>query len=228
VSEARDYYNSHFGPHLIEVANANLGRRDNISLMWLIPGAVNVSPGQALTFSLLEETHRVLFLMCYFYSALLDQAIHAGLRQEHPAFDNLARYPKLVGILGGAYTNLHPANLLVAATMHMKTLSSETVTALFDDLTTFMIDEYIRFFTVEYPALTTRLQSRDAQLQAIRVVLHEAVQATTPPEPNLWRHAFTRGNTPANWQLADAMIRQCNRQLRATLARIAAVTLPTS
>jgi hypothetical protein len=226
VSEARNYYNSRFGSHLIEVANADLGRSNSISLVWLIPGAVNASPGQARTFSALEETHRVLFLMCYFYSALLDQAIHAGLRQEHSAFDNLARYPKLVGILGSAYTNLHPANLLVAATMHMNTLSSATVTALFDDLTTFMIDEYIRFFTVEYSALTTQLQSHDAQLQAIRVVLHEAVQATTPPEPNLWRHAFTLGNTPVNWQLADAMIRQCNRQLRATLHRMATVTRP--
>lgn len=226
MSEGRDYYSSRFGLQLIKVANADAGWRNSISLVGLIPGAVNATPGQARAFSLLEEKDRVMFLMCYFYSTLLDQAIHSGLRQEHSAFDNLARYPKLVGILGSACTNLHPANLLLAVTMHMDTLSSDTVTGLFDDVTTLMLNEYVRFFTLEYPALTDRLQGHDAQLQAIRIVLQEAVQATTPPEPNLWRHAFALGNTPANWPLAGAMIRQCNSQLRATLERMATVTHP--
>jgi hypothetical protein len=218
VSEATDYYNTLFGPQLLEVAHADSGWRDRISLVGLIPGATNATPEQARAFASLEEKHRVLFLMCYFYSALLDQAIHAGLREEHPAFDNLARYPKLVGILGSAWSNLNPANLLVAATLHMQTLSSEAVLTLFGELTSFMADEYVRFFTVEYPAHTDHLRSQEAQQRAIHLVLREAVQATTPPEPDLWRHAFSLGKTPADWSLAETMIRTCNQALQKKLA----------
>lgn len=226
VSEAAEYYRSRFGNDLINIANADPGWRDSISLVGLIPGATNATPGQARAFSVLEEKHRVLFLMCYFYSALLDQAIHAGLRREHFVFNSLARYPKLVGILGSAYTNLHPAHLLVAVTIHMKTLSSETVVGLFDDLTGFMVNEYVRFFTVEYPTLTDHLQTHEAQLNAIRTVLCEAVHATTPPEPNLWSYVFSLGNTPVNWTLAEALILECNRQFRAALDRMADASRP--
>lgn len=218
VSEATDYYNTQFGPQLIEVAKDWWG--DRISLVGLIPGAVNATPGQARAFSSLEEKHRVLFLMCYFYSALLDQSVHCSLHEEHFAFDNLARYPKLVGILSGAYTNQHPANLLVAVTVNMQTISSEAVTALFDDLTKFMVNEYVRFFSVEYPAHTAQLQSPVSQQRAIRTVLQEVVQATTSPEPELWSHAFTLGNAPANWSLAEALICTCNRRFREKLAEV--------
>jgi hypothetical protein len=221
MSEAKDYYNTLFGPQLLEVAHADSGWSDRISLVGLIPGAPNATPGQARAFASLEEKHRLRFLMCYFYSALLDQAIHAGLREEHPAFDNLARYPKLVGILGSAWSNLHPANLLVAATLHMQTLSSEAVLTLFDEITSFMADEYIRFFTVEYPAQTDHLRSQEAQQTAIHAVLREAIQVTTPPEPDLWRDAFNRGNRPAKWPLAEAMIQKANTQFSKTLEELA-------
>lgn len=217
MSEASDYYNTIFGPQLVAVANADPGWRSSISLVGLIPGAGNAFPGQAKAFCSLEERHRVMFLMCYFYSALLDQAIHASLREEHAAFDELAQYPKLVGILGSAYTNLHPAHLLVAVTVHMKSLSDETVRVLFDELTEFMLNEYARFFTVEYPAMTKHLQNTDDQRRAIRTVFQEVVLATTAPEPELWRHAFARGTTPAKWPLASAMIRTCNQRFKERL-----------
>ncbi len=222
MSEAKDYYNTLFGPQLLKVAQADSGWRDRISLVGLIPGATNATPGQARAFASLEGRHRVLFLMCYFYSALLDQAIHAGLREEHPAFNNLARYPKLVGILGSAWSNLHPANLLVAVTLHMQTLSSEAVLTLFDELTSFMVDEYVRFLTVEYPAHTDHLRSQEAQQRAIHVVLREAVQATTPPEPDLWRHAFSLGDQPAKWLLAETMIHNMNARFREKLLEVGA------
>ena len=220
MSEAKDYYNTLFGQQLLEVAHADSGWRDRISLVGLIPGATNATPGQARVLASLEHKHRVLFLMCYFYSSLLDQAIHAGLREEHSDFDNLARYPKLVGILGSAWSNLHPAHLLVASTLHMQTLSSEAVLTLFDDLTKFMADEYVRFFTVEYPALTAHLQSPESQHRAILAVFQEVVRATTPPEPDVWRYAFTLGNNAPDWKLAEAMIRTCNGAFRKKVAEL--------
>jgi len=222
VSEASDYYNTRFGPQLIEVAKADSGWRDRISLVGLIPGAVNATPGQARSFASLDEKDRVLFLMCYFYSALLDQAIHSSLREEHPDFDHLARYPKLVGILGSANTNLYPANLLVAVTVHMQTLSSDAVMALFDDLTKFMVKEYVRFFSLEYPSLTTQLQSPESQQRAILAVFQEVERATDPPEPDVWRYAFTQGKNPPNWKLAEKMIRTCNQVFGDTLAELKA------
>ena len=220
MSQVADYYNTRFGPHLIKVANADSGWRDRISLIGLIPGAVNATPGQSRCFSSLDEKERVMFLLCYFYSSLLDQAIHSSLREEHPAFADLARYPKLVGILGSAHTNLHPANLLVAVTVHMQSLSSEAVTALFDDLTRFMVEEYVRFFSFEYPSLTTHLQSPESQKQALRTVFREAVQATTPPGPDLWRPAFDLGEAPANWPMAESLIRICNQVFSEKLATV--------
>lgn len=218
VSEATDYYNTRFGPQLIEVANADSGWRNRISLVGLIPGAQNATPGQARSFSSLSENDRLLFLMCFFYSALLDQAIHSSLREEHSGFDHLARYPKLVGILGSAHTNLHPANLLVAITVHRQGLSSEAVQAWFDDLTRFMIKEYVRFFTVEYPSLTTHLQSPESQRQAILSVCQEVVRATAPPEPDIWRHVFTLGHNPPDWPLAESLIRICSQVFSDKLA----------
>lgn len=211
MSEVIEYYNTRFGPQLIEVAKADSGWRDRISLVGLIPGAVNATPGQARSFASLDGKDRVLFLMSFFYSALLDQAIHSSLREEHPDFDHLSRYPKLVGILGSADTNLHPANLLVAVTLHMQTLSSETVMALFDDLTKFTVKEYVRFFSFEYPSLTTHLQSPESQQRAILAVFQEVVRATAPPEPDVWRHAFMLGKNPPDWKLAEKMIRTCNQ-----------------
>ncbi len=218
MSEATDYHKTRFGPQLIEVANADSGWRDRISLVGLIPGAQNATPGQARSFSSLDEKDRLLFLMCYFYSALLDQATHSSLPEEHSGLDHLARYPKLVGILGSADTNLHPANLLVAVTVHMQTLSSEAVTALFGDLTRFMVKEYVRFFSVECPSLTTNLLSPESQQRAILSVCQEVVRAATPPEPDVWRHAFTLGKKPPDWKLAEKMIRTCNQVFSDKLA----------
>ena len=39
MSEATDYYKTRFGSQLIEIANADSGWRDRISLVGLIPGA---------------------------------------------------------------------------------------------------------------------------------------------------------------------------------------------
>lgn len=220
MSEVSDYYNIEFVAQLIEITKANSGWRDRISLVGLIPGAVNATPGQARSFASLDEKDRVLFLMCLFYSALLDQAIHSSLREEHPDFDHLARYPKLVGILGSANTNLHPANLLVAVTVHMQALSSEAVAALFFDLTRFMVKEYVRFFSFEYPSLTTHLQSPESQQRGILSVCQEVVRVTAPPEPDIWRHAFTQGKNPPNWKLAEKMIRTCNQVFGDTLGEL--------
>lgn len=214
MSEATDYYNTRFGIQLSEVATADPGWRGRISLPGLIPGVTHSTPRQARFFASLDEKDRVLFLMCYFYSTLLDQAIHSSLREEHATFDHLARYPKLVGILGSVNTNLHPANLLVAVTVHMQALSSEAVTALFDDLTDFMAKEYVRFLTVEYPSLTTHLQDPSAQQQAIRLVFQEVVQATAPPKPAVWGFVFTLGKNPPDWKLAEKLIHTCCQVFR--------------
>lgn len=220
MSEATEYYTNRFGKDLIAVSDADPGWKGRISLVAVIPGAVNATPGQAKAFNSLPAKDRVLFLMSYFYSALLDQAIHATLREEYATFDHLAGYPKLVGILGSAYTNIHPANLLVAATIHLNKLTAEAATELFTELTTHMTNEYVHFFTVQYPARTGRLNTRDSQLRALDMVLQEILRATTPPEPHLWESAFTQCDTSPSWSLTDAFIQIGRAKMSDTLCSL--------
>jgi hypothetical protein len=220
MGEAVQYYTDKFGKDLVAVRDAGGGLADRISLLNFMPGQSGPSREQAHAFRGLPAKERVLFLMCYFYSALLDQAIHAGLRDEHYDFDRLAQYPKLVGILGSYHTNLHPAHLLMAATMYLEDVGEEPATGLFQELTDHMADEYVRFFTAEYPAMSGRLASATRQRRALRLVLGEIVNATTQPESQLW--TFLRGGLSRSSQaLASKWIHTCATKMQATLDTVA-------
>jgi hypothetical protein len=220
MSEAVQYYTGQFGQDLVAVRDAGGGIADRISLLTFLPGQSGPSRGQAHAFRGLAAKERVLFLMCYFYSALLDQAVHASLRDEHFEFDRLAQYPKLVGILGSYHHNIHPAHLLMAATMHLEGLSEESATGLFQELTDHMADEYVRFFTAEYPAMSGRMVSATQQRRALRLVLGEMAAATSRPESQLWGFLLDR-LSPSSRSLASKWIHACATKMRATLDTVA-------
>lgn len=82
---------------------------------------------------------KVQFCFCLFFTTLIDQAIHAGQREEHSVFDLHAQYPKIVGILSGAHANVHPALLLGIATLYLDDRCAD------DDL-----EELAQFFRQDY------------------------------------------------------------------------------
>jgi hypothetical protein len=149
------YYREEFGAELQKVCRASSSRC--ISIVSLLPDPIPGGGDGPLTrcaAAFCEVRSKPLFLFCYFFIALIDQAIHASLRQEHVHFDRLARYPKLVGILATACTNLHPAVLLLAATLYLDDSEVDEATVHFECLADFFIEDYHVFLDVKYPALT--------------------------------------------------------------------------
>ena len=163
------YYKEDFGQELLAIQNATTATiKDRISIVSLLP--VEQYPG------LLDENARVfkslpsqrLFLFSYFFTSLIDQAIHSALREEHPYFDRLARYPKLVGILATYHHNIHPGLLLLAATLYINKDEQAMATEQFYALSDFFVEDYEEFIVNKYPSLTGRLQTEPDRNIAVR------------------------------------------------------------
>jgi len=171
------YYCEEFGAELQRVRAASSDRYDrSISVVSLVPDHPDGSHAERAA-AFRQVRSRPLFLFCYFFTALIDQAIHASLRQEHAYFDHLARYPKLVGILAALGTNLHPAVLLLAATLYLHESESEAATEQFKTLADFFIKDYHHFLDVKYPALTGRLTDPGERRDAVRRLFTELSSA---------------------------------------------------
>ena len=88
--KAVSYYKEEFGHDLLRFSSAT---SDNtLSIVCLVPKWGHPGPlgDPADKFQELENKTR--FLFCFFFSALLDQAIHSSLREEHAHF-NWSSYP---------------------------------------------------------------------------------------------------------------------------------------
>jgi hypothetical protein len=173
------YYKDKFGIDLLRVTNATRATiKDRISVASLIPAA-SCSGGFCDTAAEFQKVRKKpLFLFCFYFSALIDQAIHSALREEHPHFDRLARYPKFCGILGSYHTNLHPALLLLVATLYTVNEDPTAITSDFETLSTFFPSDYYRFLVEEYPGLTGRLQTPAEQQRAAVQLFTELSNAT--------------------------------------------------
>jgi hypothetical protein len=90
--------------------------------------------------------HSVLFLLCYFFEVLLDQAIHTASRRGHNKFVRQFDCPKLSGALGSLGHNCNPMNLLVASDLYYLEDKFREVTVPFRVLSNFFLAE-------EYPAI---------------------------------------------------------------------------
>jgi hypothetical protein len=112
---------------------------------------VNLPPRESLRGNLLERKDRelegvsnaVLFLLCYFFEVLLDQAVHSTHRHLHATFDDQFNCPKLSGVLGVLGQNCNPMNLLVAADLYYVEDQVNEVVLPFTTLSQFFLaDEY--------------------------------------------------------------------------------------
>lgn len=196
--DAVRYYQEKFGSDLLRLINATSDSRISIISLVPDPRAAPSSNPVASEFQRLE--HKPRFLFCYYFSALLDQAIHSSLREEHTHFDRLARYPKFCGFLGSYHSLLHPATLLLIATLYTPQQDERLVTEELQELAAFFPQDYYRFLTGEYPSLTNRLntaQEREDAAAKLFTELSNAVATLFLPrslrpysqaEPNL--HLF--------------------------------------
>jgi hypothetical protein len=173
------YYKEEFEQQLLSVQNASTATiKDRISIVSLIPS--DDYPGRfgenAIVFQKLR--FKRLFLFCYFFVALIDQAIHSALREEHIYFEHLTRYPKFVGILSGYHHNLHPALLLLIATLYTANDEQKEATDQFMSFADFFGDDYGDFLMNKYPELTGRLSSQQMRETAAIKLYTELSNAT--------------------------------------------------
>ncbi len=218
------YYLEEFGAELQKVYRASSSRC--ISIVSLLPDPIpggGDGPHTRCAAAFREVRSKPLFLFCYFFTALIDQAIHASLRQEHAHFDRLAGYPKLVGILATACTNLHPAVLLLAATLYLRDSDVDEATRHFGCLADFFIEDYHVFLEAKYPALTGRLVDPGERHQALHQLFRELSSALALlfVPTSLGPYSCKRPNR----QLYESWVRYLNRGVNAHLRHLESTQL---
>jgi hypothetical protein len=171
------YYKEDFERELRSVQYAATKTEDRISIVSLLQDkhASGLIDEKARVFKTLPS--QPLFLFSYFFTSLIDQAIHSGLRDEHPYFDRLAGYPKFVGILATYWHNLHPGLLLLTATLYIRKEYQDIVTKQFHALSDFFTEDYEDFILNIYPSLTGRLQTEQARRAAVKKLYSELSNA---------------------------------------------------
>jgi len=172
------YYKEDFGCDLLSVQNATTGAVENrISIVSLVPAKLGPSLFDEYARAFKGLASKRLFLFSYFFTSLIDQAIHSALSEEHPYFDRFARYPKLVGILATYHHNIHPGLLLLAATLYINKEDQNAATEQFCALSDFFAEDYENFILNQYPFLTGRLQTEQARKIAVRKIYTEISNA---------------------------------------------------
>ena len=114
--------------------------------------------------------YRDLFLFSFFYTSLLDQSIHACLSAYHAAFEEKRHFPKLAGIFDSHRKNLHPALLLLAATLEIHPRHAPGATRNFKVLTDVCLLEI-------YPEEIKALVQKDEKETALGALWHELSSA---------------------------------------------------
>ena len=170
-----DYYHQQFPADLDFISRAGpYSTVGKISFFTLLPSTVlglkQVKGCELQEFRSVENKH--LFLMCYFFLTILDQAIHFNLRSEHKFFDFIARYPKFKGFLVTSHNNMHPNSLLVFATVYIKYFSVFGATEDFRSLSRIMLRNICDFLRNTYPAMTERLPTKNQREEAVSIILN--------------------------------------------------------
>ena len=166
-----EYYKEYFSTDIQNVMRT-LEHGNRISIHSLISNNATDHFGRTRR-AFLETKSPRMFLFCFFYTALIDQAIHSSLRAEHQNFERIAGYPKFAGILSSYWSNMDPSLLLLIATVYIKDENEIDVIKDFSDLTDFFLDDYIDFFHNLFPEYADGLKTRDHQNKAINKVFNE-------------------------------------------------------
>ena len=167
-----EYYKNYF---LTDVQNIMKTLNDNNKLSihhFVRPG----TEGRTKQAYLKSKSQRM-FLHCFFFLVLIDQAIHAGLREEHAIFERIAGYPKFVGILSSYNSNMHPTLLLLIGTSLQDGENEYSIIKCFEELTEYFLDDYENFFHCVFPQYADSLETKSAQTAVYKTVLLEMQNA---------------------------------------------------
>jgi hypothetical protein len=168
---ALEYYRCTFSGDLARIQSVSTDQ-NRISVISLLPSERPSGNLSEVGTAFDKCAHKRLFLFSFFFSALFDQAIHSGLKEEHQYFEPILQYPKFCGILETYHHNIHPALLLLVATLYTTITENDESIEAFREYSDFFINDYCNFLREQYPKLTGRLQTDEEQKAAIRRVLN--------------------------------------------------------
>jgi hypothetical protein len=95
--------------------------------------------------------HRDAFILCLYFTVLVDQAMHAHFRGQYRQFESLTRYPKFCHGLGQFHLN--PRGILLAP-VEQNIVSQQAVMELIPDAMALFVDEVVDFFQTHMPQIT--------------------------------------------------------------------------
>ncbi len=165
------YYTANFQNDLESLMNSTNPKQDRISIVSLVEtmSAPEFYGTVQNAFKKIED--KPLFLICYFYSVLLDQAIHSYDRNLHCDFDKIAGYPKFVGILSSYWYNFEPPLILLIALLYID--EKEKFIKNFEIFTKYIFEDYVNFFDCIFPKHTLLLNEKNATHNALNHIFKD-------------------------------------------------------
>ena len=203
------YYEIQFQKDLNFLINSTLHKENRISIVSLIETMTTSGSYQIVQNAFKTINYKSSFLICYFYSVLLDQAIHSYDKNLHADFDKIAGYPKFVGILSSYHYNFHPLKLLLIATLY----NNKNLINKFEIFTKYILNEYIRFFNKVFPQFTSLLKEKKDIICALNHIFDDikiSLNKINAPKA-IWETNFSSNNTEAYYQLIDILQNELNK-----------------
>jgi len=100
-----------------------------------------------------SESHRPAFLVCLYFTVLVDQAMHTHFGFHHRRFEELTRYPKfLVGL--GHEAHINPIHIFLVP-IQRRLVTEESVRALIPEGMKLFVDETDDFFRHHMAEITS-------------------------------------------------------------------------
>lgn len=183
-----EYYQQQFSKDLINLMNSHEFAKERISIVSLVDDMSAPDHYGVVRDEFNRIQKKQFFLFSFFFSVLIDQAIHSAARHLHEDFQNIAQYPKLVGILSSYWSNLHPSLLLIASIKHSKNL--EDLENYFEDLAKFILNDYQKFFYCQFPKYTKLLYSNEEIKLNLNNIFNEISRAMiwTDVPKSIWSY----------------------------------------
>ena len=167
----KEYYQSNFRRDIVQVIPDPQVPYFGHSWHLDCRGLENVAPSD-----------RAQFLICLYFTVLVDQAMHAHFRMYYSKFESLTRYPKFCHGLGQFQKN--PRNILLAP-IERGMVKKQEIDGLLKDGMLLFVDEVVDFFTRHMPEIMPEqffdklLYDPDVQIPLIVILANPDMKTDT-------------------------------------------------
>jgi hypothetical protein len=120
-----------------------------------------------------------MFLICLYFTVLVDQAMHCHFHHDYPIFESLTRYPKFC--YGLAQFHLNPRGIL-SSPIDQGLVSNEEVGGLLQGGMELFVDEVIDFLQTHMPQISPErffnklLKDPDVQIPLLPLIIDDTLR----------------------------------------------------